>query len=56
MFTGFSKFSIISIFGIFLGATVFASVLRGVGGDDVIRNLIIALDFIIGAAPLPGRG
>ena len=33
------------IFGIFLGATVFASVLRGVGGDDVIRNLIIDLPF-----------
>lgn len=33
------------IFGIFLGATVFASVLRGMGGDDVIRNLIIGLPF-----------
>lgn len=33
------------IFAIFVGATIFASVLRGLGGDDVIRNLITGLPF-----------
>ncbi len=33
------------IFGIFIGATVFASVLRGLGGDDVIREAITGLPF-----------
>ncbi|MGB5855932.1 MAG: TRAP transporter large permease subunit [Oceanisphaera sp.] len=33
------------IFGIFIGATVFASVLRGLGGDDVIRDAITGLPF-----------
>lgn len=33
------------IFGIFIGATIFASVLRGLGGDDVIRNAIVGLPF-----------
>ncbi|MCE8052704.1 TRAP transporter large permease subunit [Halomonas daqingensis] len=33
------------IFGIFVGATVFAVVLRGLGGDDVIRNAITGLPF-----------
>lgn len=33
------------IFGIFIGATVFASVLRGLGGDDVIEGAITGLPF-----------
>ncbi|KAF0807778.1 C4-dicarboxylate transporter [Alcanivorax xiamenensis] len=33
------------IFGIFIGATVFAAVLRGLGGDDVIRAAITGLPF-----------
>lgn len=33
------------IFGIFIGATVFAAVLRGIGGDDVIREAITGLPF-----------
>ncbi|MFN2362402.1 MAG: TRAP transporter large permease subunit [Marinobacter sp.] len=33
------------IFGIFIGATVFAAVLRGLGGDDVIRDAINGLPF-----------
>jgi TRAP-type mannitol/chloroaromatic compound transport system permease large subunit len=33
------------IFGIFIGATVFAAVLRGLGGDDVIRDAITSLPF-----------
>lgn len=33
------------IFGIFVGATVFAVVLRGLGGDDVIRDAITGLPF-----------
>lgn len=33
------------IFGIFIGATVFAAVLRGLGGDDVIREAINSLPF-----------
>jgi tripartite ATP-independent transporter DctM subunit len=33
------------IFGIFIGATIFASVLRGLGGDDVIRDAITGLPF-----------
>ncbi|MCC5972005.1 MAG: TRAP transporter large permease subunit [Pararhodobacter sp.] len=33
------------IFAIFIGATVFASVLRGLGGDDVVRAAIIGLPF-----------
>lgn len=33
------------IFGIFIGATVFAAVLRGLGGDDVIREAITGLPF-----------
>lgn len=33
------------IFGIFVGATIFAVVLRGLGGDDVIRNFITGLPF-----------
>lgn len=33
------------IFGIFVGATVFAAVLRGLGGDDVIRELITGMPF-----------
>ncbi|WLI71901.1 TRAP transporter large permease [Halomonas alkalicola] len=33
------------IFAIFIGATIFASVLRGLGGDDVIRDLIVGLPF-----------
>ncbi|OXY82936.1 TRAP transporter large permease [Oceanimonas doudoroffii] len=33
------------IFGIFIGATVFAAVLRGLGGDDVIRQAITGLPF-----------
>ncbi|MAM89597.1 MAG: C4-dicarboxylate ABC transporter [unclassified Hahellaceae] len=33
------------IFGIFVGATVFAAVLRGLGGDDVIRDLITGMPF-----------
>ncbi|ANG64594.1 C4-dicarboxylate ABC transporter [Marinobacterium aestuarii] len=33
------------IFGIFIGATVFAAVLRGLGGDDVIRDAITGLPF-----------
>jgi tripartite ATP-independent transporter DctM subunit len=33
------------IFGIFIGATVFASVLRGLGGDEVIEGAITGLPF-----------
>lgn len=33
------------IFGIFVGATIFAGVLRGLGGDDVIRDAITGLPF-----------
>ena len=33
------------IFAIFIGATVFASVLRGLGGDDVVRAAITGLPF-----------
>lgn len=33
------------IFAIFVGATIFASVLRGLGGDDVIRDVIVGLPF-----------
>src|SRR5690606_35127589 len=33
------------IFGIFIGATVFASVLRGLGGDEVIEGAITDLPF-----------
>ena len=33
------------IFGIFIGATIFAAVLRGLGGDDVIRAAITGLPF-----------
>lgn len=33
------------IFGIFIGATVFAAVLRGLGGDDVIRSALTGLPF-----------
>ena len=33
------------IFGIFVGATIFAVVLRGLGGDDVIRAAITGLPF-----------
>lgn len=33
------------IFAIFIGATIFASVLRGLGGDDVIRDVIVGLPF-----------
>ncbi|WP_339803988.1 TRAP transporter large permease subunit [uncultured Marinobacter sp.] len=33
------------IFGIFVGATVFAAVLRGLGGDDVIRDALTSLPF-----------
>ncbi|MDX5334600.1 MAG: TRAP transporter large permease subunit [Marinobacter sp.] len=33
------------IFGIFIGATVCAAVLRGLGGDDVIRDAITGLPF-----------
>lgn len=33
------------IFGIFMGATVFAAVLRGLGGDDVIRAALTGLPF-----------
>ncbi|MCG6659924.1 TRAP transporter large permease subunit [Halomonas campisalis] len=33
------------IFGIFVGATIFAVVLRGLGGDDVIRDAITGLPF-----------
>ncbi len=33
------------IFAIFIGATVFASVLRGLGGDDVVRDAITGLPF-----------
>jgi len=33
------------IFGIFIGATVFAAVLRGLGGDDVIRAALTDLPF-----------
>ncbi|XGA80501.1 TRAP transporter large permease subunit [Halomonas sp. CH40] len=33
------------IFGIFIGATVFAAVLRGLGGDDVIRDAVTGLPF-----------
>lgn len=33
------------IFGIFIGATVFAAVLRGLGGDDVIRDALTGLPF-----------
>ncbi|MDX5434866.1 MAG: TRAP transporter large permease subunit [Halomonas sp.] len=33
------------IFGIFVGATIFAVVLRGLGGDDVIRHAITGLPF-----------
>ena len=33
------------IFGIFIGATVFASVLRGLGGDGVIEDAITGLPF-----------
>ncbi|MGY4823750.1 TRAP transporter large permease [Stutzerimonas chloritidismutans] len=33
------------IFGIFIGATVFAAVLRGLGGDDVIRAALTGLPF-----------
>lgn len=33
------------IFGIFIGATIFAAVLRGLGGDDVIRDAITGLPF-----------
>jgi tripartite ATP-independent transporter DctM subunit len=33
------------IFGIFIGATVFAAVLRGLGGDDVVRAAITGLPF-----------
>ena len=33
------------IFGIFIGATVFASVLRGLGGDEVIESAITGLPF-----------
>jgi tripartite ATP-independent transporter DctM subunit len=33
------------IFAIFVGATIFASVLRGLGGDDVIRDLVTGLPF-----------
>ncbi|MCH8502782.1 MAG: TRAP transporter large permease subunit [Ectothiorhodospiraceae bacterium] len=33
------------IFAIFIGATIFASVLRGLGGDDVVRAAITGLPF-----------
>ncbi|WP_220348958.1 TRAP transporter large permease subunit [Alkalilimnicola ehrlichii] len=33
------------IFGIFIGATVFAAVLRGLGGDDVVRGFLQGLPF-----------
>lgn len=33
------------IFAIFVGTTIFASVLRGLGGDDVIRDLVTGLPF-----------
>ena len=33
------------IFAIFIGATIFASVLRGLGGDDVVRDAITGLPF-----------
>ncbi len=33
------------IFGIFIGATVFAAVLRGLGGDDVVRAALTSLPF-----------
>lgn len=33
------------IFGIFIGATIFAAVLRGLGGDDVIRDAVTGLPF-----------
>ncbi|WP_079205056.1 TRAP transporter large permease subunit [Pseudomonas sp. CC6-YY-74] len=33
------------IFGIFIGATVFAAVLRGLGGDDVVRAALTGLPF-----------
>lgn len=33
------------IFGIFIGATCFSVILRGVGGDEVITNLITSLPF-----------
>ncbi|MBS3804377.1 MAG: TRAP transporter large permease subunit [Oleiphilaceae bacterium] len=33
------------IFGIFIGATIFASVLRGLGGDDVISAAVTGLPF-----------
>ena len=33
------------IFALFIGATVFASVLRGIGGDDVVRDAITGLPF-----------
>lgn len=33
------------IFAIFIGATVFAAVLRGLGGDDVVREALLGLPF-----------
>ena len=33
------------IFGIFIGATAFAAVLRGLGGDDVVRDALSGLPF-----------
>ncbi len=33
------------IFAIFIGATVFAAVLRGLGGDDVVRQALTGLPF-----------
>ncbi len=33
------------IFGIFIGATIFAAVLRSLGGDDVIRDALTSLPF-----------
>ncbi len=33
------------IFAIFIGATVFAAVLRGLGGDDVVRDALLGLPF-----------
>ncbi|MCH8552089.1 MAG: TRAP transporter large permease subunit [Natronospirillum sp.] len=33
------------IFGIFIGATIYAAVLRSLGGDDVIRDAILSLPF-----------
>ncbi|MEX0731488.1 MAG: TRAP transporter large permease subunit [Aquisalimonadaceae bacterium] len=33
------------IFGIFIGATIFAAVLRGLGGDDVVRGALTGLPF-----------